>query len=534
MASTPRSFAGHADLAATGQPWIRPATIFDSGVFFGTDAFSGEARYLDIQQLKTNGVISTTDTKLVAKKEGGKTTAGKCCATRFLGLKAGINPMDESSIRKARGRINDRKLERGRGEYAETAEYVGTQPIELATKSGINPFDRAMGTSEIDIVRMAVDIAEDVRRGPLTSFESTVIQAAVFKMLTIENNSPKDSQKLVSPVMLGTIARGITHQDIHDYVRSRDRLLLSQHEALLKEDPALDEELRSLIERPVHILDTPQLKLEIPRAAASVESIFNELLYGGRYGNTFGAERGVYSLLTDRLTVLDWTGLAPAAADLLEGLFYMLINVGLRNGDTTVTPDYMISDEEGSELTNPMHAKYRAELNRKSRGYRTVDISMYQYITDSKHIGDEGTQLRKYGQAIHQGTGLWFVGRQNDDKETRDILCGELKLSDWAYGVITMLPRGVFAAIAPDHPVEFIAHRVLPSEYSFVLSNRANTDATSGRTPNRDRPDVNARSALIAGEDGESPPAIVPSDIPSFMRYISNESDDRARSRRRS
>ena len=531
MASSSRSFAGHADLAATAQPWIRPATIFDSGVFFGTDVFSGEARYLDIQHLKTKGIISTTDTKVVAKKEAGKTTAGKCLAPRLLALKAGVNPMDKSIIRKARGRINDRKLENGRGEYAEMAKYVGTEPIELATKSGINPFDRAMGTSHIDIVRMAVDIAEDVRRGPLTSFESTVIQAAVFKMLAMEENSPEDSQKLVSPVMLGTIARGITHQDIHDYVRSRDRALLSQHQALLKEDPALKQELDHLIARPVHIIDTPELKLEIPRAAANVESIFNELLYGGRYGNTFGAQRGVYSLLTDRLTVLDWTGLAPAAADLLEGLFYMLINVGLRNGDTTVTPDYMISDEEGSELTNQTHAKYRAELNRKSRGFRTVDISMYQYITDSKHIGDEGTQLRKYGQAIHQGTGLWFIGRQNDDKETREILCGELKLSDWAYGVITMLPRGVFAALAPDHPVEFIYHRVLPSEFGFIQSNQANIDATSGRTLNTERPDVRARMGF---EDEESAPAVAPSDIPSYMRHIANQSEDRSRSRRRS
>lgn len=477
MPSQARSFEGHADLVAAAYPWLVPPPLLGRGMFLGFELGTGRPCFMDIQWLKRVGILSSTDVRLVGLKEAGKTTLAKCILHGSMGLQAGLEelPVDATpeqvleAMRFVRGRANDRDMEGKAGEYDKLCEELVGRTVTLAEEGSIDLFDLRMGSTELDLVRAGADAFSDVKGSRLDVFESLAQQVAISKLM-----------QGLAPVRLDlfeSTVGGITTDDVTTYKTANNNVLREELKSLY-EDLELDDVMRAgleqslseILERPSNITEDPHLEQELRAASTRVEGYAGELLRGGQYGGMFGSKNSPYDLLTNDFTVLDWNGVPSRAADLLNRQIMRWTNIGLRLGDTTVTPDYVTNDEEGSEISNEDYAQARAELTRKSRKRRTVDLSMQQYVTDALTVGTANSDLRHWGEVIHRSAAMWLLGGQPDEEPIRQTIAqlgvGEPDI-DQAIGN----PQGCWTVVVPKtRSVQHFQHVVLPSQEGFIAS----------------------------------------------------------------
>lgn len=499
MGSVQRAFSGTADLVATNQPWLTSPLLMDVGFFWGFQMGTAKPAYWDIQDLKQKGYIKNTAVRIVADVKGGKTTLGKCVLHGAAGLQAGEE--SGNAFRRSRGLVHDRDLEGSFGEYKRLCDDLIGRNVRLADYGEINLFDPKMCETEADYIRVATESCADSKESELDPLERLACQVTVHRMMSL---LPEHRTTDVFEAFAGQ--NNVNHlseysQGVRDSVMTQVDILLNEDGGSLREQlihghPAADhdrliDEYRSQFVTPPHIVEDPIQQQSFREASTRVSTYMGNLLRGGAYGTMFGNKTSPYSLLTDPFTVLDWNGVPERAANLLEALMHFWIGVGLRRGDNTVTPDYMISDEEGSELKNARHAALRAEIGRKSRKRRTVDISQQQFMTDCLNVGDTGSALRQWGKVIHDTTGLWLVGNQPSDDDTLDVIT-KLGVSDLNAYKTTQLGQGCWAVIFPGIGVDFIQHFVLESQWAFVLSDRESR-AAAARSRVSDDPLVQER-----------------------------------------
>lgn len=479
MGSVQRAFSGTADLVATNQPWLTSPLLMEVGFFWGFQRGTARPAYWDVQDLKQKGYIKNTSVRIAADVAGGKTTLGKSVLHGAAGLQAGTG--SGQAFRRSRGLVHDRDLEGSHGEYKRLCDELLGRNVRLADFGEINLFDPRMCETEADYIRVATEACTDSKESELDPLERLACQVTVHRMMALlpehrttdvfetfagQNNinhlnmysqGVRDSVMTQVDVLLNEDGGTLTEQLTHGHPEAEHERVIAEYRAQFVTDP--------------HIVHDPVQQQSFREASTRVSTYMGNILRGGAYGTMFGNKTSPYDLLTDPFTVLDWNGVPVRAANLLETLMHFWIGVGLRRGDNTVTPDYMVSDEEGSELKNARHAALRAEIGRKSRKRRTVDISQQQYVTDCLTVGDAGSALRQWGKVIHDTTGLWLIGNQPSDDDTLDVIT-RLGVSDLNAYRTTQLEQGSWAVIFPGVGVDFIQHYVLPSQRPFVLSDR--------------------------------------------------------------
>jgi hypothetical protein len=509
MPSRARVFASNASVAATFQPWIAPTPLLREGAFVGYQLRTGRAAFYDPMLLK-KGVqrrirgnrtkqvkINSTVVDINGLKDHGKTTLVKSLTCRLGALQAGMDASGEPL--KSRVRINDRKHESGNPEYQAVTEYLLSEVVELANVGSINIFDPAMGMTEMDVTRTAINVMVDVKNANLDTDETRATQIAVHRMMT---TTPRLASPEVLQVMLGQLSQADTKQ----YLEDINQALRDQYRQAAKADDEDDSDtLESLLGTQANLLTEPDQLRSLSAAATRCSSYLDDLLHSGRYGNLFGGKRSIRELLTPEMVTLDWTGLPPAGAELLEGMLFQWMQIGSRNNDFLTTPTVNVGEEEGSELNGLLHARYMDETFRKSRGIPTTFINVTQYVTDYLQLGAPGSELRQLGQSINKSFGMRLYGWQPSDDDTLHIITQQGVSDADAYALTKLEDSpGVWGVLIPGQPLDFVQHVLVPDEVPLIRSNTASA-ALTNRVPvhsvDRIQDRIRRLGAINLGED---------------------------------
>lgn len=483
MPSRARVFAGNASVAATFQPWIAPTPLLREGAFFGYQLRTGKPVFIDPQLLKkgveseqrrgrTKSVkVNSTVIDISGKKDHGKSTLVKSLSVRLSGVQGGLD--DDGEPLRTTVRINDRKHESGDPEYKAVTEYLLSDVVELDSLGSINIFDPKMGMNLLDTTRTAINVAVDVKNGSLDPSEMQAMQIATQRMMTTVPH-------LASPQVLQVILATLSHADTKQYLNDINDTLRKQFEEATQLPDGDRNAFIELLGTDANLLTSQDQIRDLLAAATRCSGYYDDLLHSGRYGNLFGGDRSIRDLLTAEMVTLDWTGLPPQGASLLEGMLFQWMQIGARNKDWSIVPHLNVGEEEGTELKGLLHARYMDETFRKSRAIPTTFLNVTQYATDYQNLGAPGSELRQLGQSIENSFGMRLFGWQPDNDDTLDLLA-KLGISDADTYRLTTLndSAGVWGVYIPGQPLDFVQHVLVPEEIPLIQSNSANKRVTN-------------------------------------------------------
>lgn len=465
MPSRARVFNSDASVAAMLHPWITPPRLITEGAFLGYDMRTGQAVFMDFQLLKKLSIIHSAVILILGFKNHGKSALVKSLALRLLALQAGINP-ETNLPTEARARLHDRKPEQGRGEYAPVADHMLCDTVSLAKEGSLNLFDPLMGMNELDIIEVAINVAESISGERLPRYQPLAIQVGTHKMMS------SSLIEIASPEVLEAILRSLTLSDVDDYYEYANTTLTSMYDKQIEENPALMQQLTLTLKQEHNI---PEIAF---REDAGLASAYFGRLLRADYGNLFGGNRSLRGLMTAPMTNIDWTGVTGKPAELLEAMMFKWQKIALERNDKELIPHLNVADEEHSALKNLMHARFRDEYVRKARAYETTDIQLTQYLTDLTRVGEDKSELRDLGQSINKGVGVRFFGRQSSDDDTLQETT-RLGVSDEDAYFTTQLPVGCWGIQIPDQKIRWVQHTLLPAEWPLIDTNKANKTVTN-------------------------------------------------------
>lgn len=486
MSSRSRVFAGSAELTSRLVGVSQPELYFlKEGEYLGPQIYTRCTARINPQGLIAENKILSGNFGLAAEKHHGKGVLTKSLAVLLGGMKAGIDEETGEFVR-PRERVNDNKLEAGRGEWDDITEFKLRKPIYLAGFGRISPFDLRMGMTPLQHMELLSLMLEDAKGGPLDATESYVAQMVMY-LIGRDGVNPELS-------WIGQRGNNISVTDEDEYNRYFNRELRKQyHEQLMRDDTfrkRFDEVMRrSDPDNDDYLKNRNEEFRHIREAGRRVAHLIQLLLNSGTYGQTFGGGNSLFELLTDQYVHFDWTGMPPRAASLLEAILKYWEMVGARkdSGMHLTVPHYVFHDEQGSEMTKSVaHATLRAEENRKARAVHTIHFDMYQNFDDLLKIGEPGSAFRSQGEIMHRGIAAWFIGKQPDDSDLLHALTRRGATDKEAF-MTTQFPMGVWGFLVPGSgkPMEIFQHILHPT-----IANLVDTTSAARKAAERTKVEV--------------------------------------------
>lgn len=457
-----QAFAGSSPLVAYQMPWTQPAIhLLRRGQYLGEQLGTGVPVYLDLQQLIADGDIRDGDLGVFALKRGGKGTLTKCIADGLLKSQSGFDNGEHVPTRQL---ANDFKLEEGGGEWGGVVKKARRRSHVLVERGKISPYDRRTNNDQIDDAQLTVLILSQVKGSRLDDDEVLNVQVVLDEIHRFSEVE----------VTLELIDRAISSMDrlrLEGYLTGDGYAELKKmYQQACADDQEFSTYFDLIVDAPSNLSREDALYNTFIAANGRVSSYFNSLLRTGLYGQLFGGNESLYEALEDEFVHFDWVGLPREAATLLELVmaFWRGKSARLNSGNSRIAPHFVWSDEQGSEQQrNELRTQLKAEENRKRRSVVTIETDMYQYADDPLKLGAVGSELRRYGEIIFKGKAAWFGGKQPNDDDTLDTIT-RIGATDFEAFQFTRLPQGSWGLLAPGHPVEWFAHRVLPSQWKMI------------------------------------------------------------------
>ena len=460
-----RVFSGTVALAAKVFPWTEPEPVLmREGVYLGPQLNTGRPMFLNPQGLISQGLVPSGNWWIMGLIRHGKDTLAKCFATEIGGTQAGVNPNGTHVV--PRQRVHDHKLEKGQGEWTRISQFYRTDSVVLADMARdlkITAFDHRTGATEIDNARLAVMIAERVKRDHLDTYEMQALQVVMFVLHGFSIEVP-----LTFELIRATLRR-LTVEQVQTY----KGIGLPRLREYYAEQVKQDEDFANFFNLQLDLELDSSLAVAsfeaLQAASARVESYFSNLLESGIYGGMFGGTVSPYDLLSRRFCHLDWIGVPDEAMIILEEIFQFWEMLGSRKegGNPVITPHYIYRDEQASELQGAARASMAAEANRKARAVHTVNMSLLQYPSDLLKLGSQGSLLRSHGETMLKGTGAALVGAIDARDDDLDVLTS-LGITDFEAFRFTQLSQGQWGLIVRSRPVEFFQHVVKPEQLALI------------------------------------------------------------------
>lgn len=449
-----KAFKGNPNSIALWQPWIAPAHYQTTGIPLGFDLRTGKVVVFNPWSLPTH----STTFGIEGEKNSGKSTFLKTVVGRLMGLQ-GKDAYDNPCL--MRGRINSRKSEQGVAEFGKLSDALYSPVYDLGETS-INLF--GLLKSEADLIEVTIMIAQEINKGPIG------VDIALAYMVGIRNML-RDAPEVVSPPVLEVILRNLTLRDFIEYHQTNNNELHQQFEEELLLRPNLKEQLQ------INNYDTTvdQSNLDAAKTAAN---LLGQLLRGD-YGRSFGGKNNLYDVLSQQLTTLNWETMPENARNILEAVLMKAeasAIVRAKNGTgsgldlSTIIPHVNMSDEEGGAMKSPMHARFMADRQNKSRAYPTADFRAVQYYSQVTKAGDADSAMRGLAEEIELGVGCRFIFRQPDDTTFLERF-SRLGMSDPDVAFLPKLGQGQAVIWLRDHTPLYYQHVVTAPELPLIQTN---------------------------------------------------------------
>jgi hypothetical protein len=472
LAGHPRMMRGNPLNAALAQPWVGPPLFGDDGIPLGFDLKTRRLITLDLWQLVQMDLIHSAVVMILGQKRCGKSALQKSYAGRAAMWQAG--PQKAMRIW-----FNDRKPEKGDGEYAALTRFLGAEPIPL-TDASVNPLEHSMGLAPADDLQILLAMLENVPEFDLGGWRKLVAQVALFRML-------QTSEQYASLGTYEYITRTLGGGDLADYYRNCDETQIFGEQPALARQHLIRATPDQLHNIPVH---------EFERDAAQLAQAMGWLM-NGPYGRAFGGKRSMNDLFTGQVVSKDWTGVSNDLQTIFATIFRMWQNVALATNAMQRVPNLDIADEQFEDITNPALARALAIYIKKIRAYPTALLRATQFFTDLTEAGAEGSEIRGLARGMLEGTGLFIIGNLPHKTWVIEELVG-LGMTEADADFTTKLPRGAFAILAPNHAPVFYQHVLLDIELPLTKTGAAGEDLLQ-RAPSIMTPEEVLRLAAEMG-----------------------------------
>jgi hypothetical protein len=456
---------GVPESAALLQPWVTSPPLCDVGMLLGPSMETRDPELFHPWRLKEQRRIHSTIFEITAQKDHGKGVLAKWIQAGLMKFQAGLGPDGYPEVMRVRN--NDRKREKQEPEYGPITEFFGGEVVSLNRAGLINVFDILPGMSELDLIDIAINVAEDVRGLPLTDHMTLAIQVGVWRMLT-------QSRGIASPEVLEVILRSLDLSDVQAYFDRTNENVLSMFEDYRGRKS--EEELSWLklcmgydpseLTIRVNDKDVDAERKEINftegqfRHDAGVASTLYGQLLRGNYGRVFGGMNSLLDKLGAPMVDFDWTDVPPKAATMLEALFFKWQDIAMGSPELEhILPHLDIGDEEHEAFNNLMHVRYYSSYIAKARQLKTARFIVTQFESDLLMAGEPGSEIRRHAEKIIRGIAGRFIGQMEKDDETKHRL-SQLGISEYDIEFLTIIPMGCFGVTLQGEPIRFV--QVIP------------------------------------------------------------------------
>lgn len=463
MATKTTVLKGTPQSAATAQPYVAPAQPGRGyGVPLGPNPRTGKIVFIDPPHWReadeetgsepvSNGLIGRVD----GVREGGKSTFLKSLCIRLFGMQAGLD--ERGHPRQFRERVTSNRQEGGQDEYKLLNDAMRGKHFSPTDLGHINPFDIDMG-DEISMLETAINLSESVIGHKLVRYQPLAHQVAMAAM--------HRKYEVTSPNILAAILSTQTLADVNEYYELHNRRLISKLEGQLKDKPRLLEQLQVLLGKP-QVIPAAQFEEDSATMAASM----NQLLHGD-YGNLFGDEVSLSSLLSEPFVTIDQSQMSVKMRNIFDALMGKWMVWAMDNDRTDLIPHFNAGDEAQESYKSLMWLRFQDDFVRKARSYPTFDLRSTQYSSRLQELGDATSEERKLAETINLGVSIRFIGKQPDDDNVMQSL-HHLGFSDYDAEMTKRYPQGRFALKLPGRKPVVFDHKLVPLEVPVIQSNIA-------------------------------------------------------------
>jgi energy-coupling factor transporter ATP-binding protein EcfA2 len=449
------------------QPWVTTPPLCLGGVPLGLSMEVRKPEPFDPWELMAKDDVHSTIFAVTGQKKHGKSTTMKHMAALLRNLQAGsVNGVPQ----RMRVRFHDRKRDAADPEYGPITTELGGEIFQLNQSGRINIFDPTMGMSQLDLIDVAANTVETVRRMPFVGHQMLALQIAVWRMHT-------KARGISCPEALEVILRSLDLDDCAAYFDASNNDVRKMFDEYAMRQEVSEKALGYLdlcMGKPANLNAS-----DLQHDAMIVSEAFGRLLRGD-FGRVIGGTRSLQEVLSADVADIVWTGVPDKAITLIEAMFWKWQDVALNNDNTTIIPHIEIGDEEHEAFSNTMHVRFYSAYIAKARQLHTARFICTQQITDFTMAGDPDSEIRRLSEKIVRGIGGHFIGLMPDDDETRHRL-SRLGISDYDIEFLcTMIPKGCFGVKLPNRPIKFI--QITPSSRVLQL---ADTNTATRRMTNR-------------------------------------------------
>jgi hypothetical protein len=384
--------------------------------------------------------------QFLGNRDCGKTAAAKVFAYRSAAFEIG------STGFRIRPSTDDTRANAGEGEYKSWAQALGSDYTDLSRYS-LNIIDRKMGMS---IKEQAFILRSTLRMstGDLTPTERLALRSATG----IANIEAGDD---------------LTHNDVGIVVSS---MKFDEHLKYLRQGRSSRNRLR-FVDNPDHPInrrleDFSNLSARnFQRACQSVAEKFEIL--AEEYGDIFGGQNSMYSLLSQPVVALDFTSLDEDTLPLVEMLFWTWRNAAIRRHDYRLMALVEIHDENWKRWQSKVWGKNMIAHLKKIRGSGATVIKNMHRPSDILQVGNEGSV--EYGQAVTglRETDIWMIGQT--PRSEFDQLARYVRLPQDKLDRLPTADPGEFVVVIGDKvkPFTIRLDDLTTKEMGFIESNQA-------------------------------------------------------------
>jgi hypothetical protein len=440
---------GTVDDAAHLQPFTNVAAPNSPGYPMGYVYGAGRWHH-DPLQLQRDGVIGGPAVAAFSDRGGAKTSYFKELGMFMSGSDVGCG-------RPARTGVAVVRRNAGTNEWQRYAEMFGVEPVDMMN-ARLNALSRGSGLPLSRRISWMNDTFEH-QSEPLSLAEEFVASAALAQLYRV---TPQD----VDPYF----------RDYFGVISGFDLEAEIEFHRQSLETESFSDQLQGWIR-------SDHDQQELADARRQLRRRLTRLL-GTAFGQTFGAERPVESILTSRQQVHDYSLLSAVSPETIPLIWSLILDI--RNyADKTLNYDLMVEyepfDETDTLLRYPITAKRVLHILKTIRGLsKVVGFSMHR-LQDAYAIGEHDSEMRGIILDILEEFEIVLIG-QLKGKRARDMIAEWKDLPPNVMNRIAGQGPGDFCVVIEGRDPLFIHRPLNPSLQVITESNRANR-----RKADRDR-----------------------------------------------
>ncbi len=347
-----------------------------------------------------------------------------------------------------------------KGEYADLAGAVGTDPIALKPGGGtiLNPLDPGASGRQLapgglfhrNLATIRALLEATVDR-PCRQLELVLLAAALARVAGLELTTPPDSQ---TPTV-GAHGQIVTLPMLAD--------------ALI--DPPADVARRINMD-PTRVVEESR---EIALALARLVDDHGDL------GGMFAGHTSIDADALGDLIVVDVAQIYRAHRSVLP--LVMICAAAWLQLATRLSPRgrFQVNDEAWALLADEASARWMQANQKLARQLSLSVVNVMHRLSDTAAAGDAGSATRSLAEGVIADSGTWIIYRQKPGE--RRLLADTLQLNDLQIGLVTQLRRGrgLWIVGGETREVTLVDHLLTGAERQLVDTDTAMYHADSER-----------------------------------------------------